>query len=100
MMTTTQNFKITDIFGYLSADEISLEEIEEIFYQSVEENVSEEYKIFFNSNQIELSHFQKGAEADLRALHRKVAYMTRNSEVVAVIGYRVIESESTMENRK
>lgn len=27
-------------------------------------------------------------------------YMTRNSEVIAVIGYRVIESESTVENRK
>ena len=51
-------------------------------------------------NQIELSHFQKEAAADLRASHREVAYMTRDSEVIAVIGYRVIESESTVENRK
>lgn len=81
------NYKVTDIFGYLPCEVISLNEIESLFFNALDGICSERYKVFFNSDQVELNSLQLEAIEDLKELRRNIAYVTQGSKLVAIIGY-------------
>lgn len=83
----SSNYKVTDIFGYLPCEKISLNEIETLFLDALDGIYSEEYEVFFDLNEVKLNSFQLDAIEDLKKLGRSIACITQGSKLVAIIGY-------------
>lgn len=81
--------KIIDIFSYISEKEISLPEIEDLFYQSMNGIIRAAYKVSFTQKDLNLNTAQISASNDLQSEGKLVAYIVREkNEVIAIIGYR------------
>ena len=82
--------KITDIFSYVSSDDLSLETLERAFYNYL----NGEPKCFFNGTPIGITVESMALKAEmqeavneLRNKKKQVALAKCNDEILAVIGY-------------
>jgi hypothetical protein len=85
-MRNMKKIKTTDIFSYLSPQEISLEQLELIFLDSFEKEVNSFYTVFFDKNSVTLTISQALAVTELES-SKKVAFICCKEKVIAIIGY-------------
>ena len=81
------NLKITDIFSYLPAQEISIKHLEKIFIDTMNGKEHSHYMVFHDTQNIELSTSQILATNEL-ILTKNVAYISHEDIVVAVVAYQ------------
>ena len=79
--------RVLDVFSYLPAIELSIEQIEDIFLKSCEDIVNDIYTVVYElpdnaeGNTVELIN-------DLLREGKQVAYIMRHESLVSVVGYK------------
>ena len=79
--------RVLDIFSYLPAKELSIEQIEDIFLKFCDGIINDTYKVVHelpdnaDGNTVEL-------KKELLQEEKQVAYILRQSMIVSVVGYR------------
>lgn len=80
-------YKVTDIFGYGNRNNIYLREIEDNVLSKLNgEVVKGDYEIFFEIP-IKVPNYIKEASFLLTKGNKKVAYVMKNKNIIAVVGY-------------
>lgn len=80
--------KVKSVYSYLRAKELSLEKIENIFLEAINNNVYDEiYKVSFDSDKLIMNDYQICATKEILNKY-EVAYITQDKSVIAVIGYQ------------
>ena len=78
---------VLDVFSWLPAKEISIEELEQIFIKHLNGTYEGEYKVLLeipdNADKNILS-----SSAELIGERKAVAYILKDGNVIAVVGYR------------
>lgn len=86
--------KITDIFGFLPSQEMTLEYIEQLFLQVIEQK-KEYYKIPDSDKVLYigtppdklLNDLQKGAITELKSENKNIGYIMKNDMLVVIAAY-------------
>ena len=86
--------KITDIFGYISSKQMSLEYMEKILLQALDQK-QDAYKVPDTDivvyigipDDYILNEYKKGAVQDLLICNRNIGYIMKNDEVIVIAGY-------------
>lgn len=79
--------KVTDVFSWLPAKEISIEELEQIFMTHLNRTYQGEYMVLSEvPDNAEKNILDSGAE--LIKEGKKTAYILKDETVIAVIGYK------------
>ena len=79
--------RVLDVFSYLPAIELSIEQIEDIFLKSCEGEIDDTYTVVHNlpdnveGNTVECTN-------DLLREGKQVAYIMRQDSLVSVVGYK------------
>ena len=79
--------RVLDVFSYLPAIELSIEQIEDIFLKSCEGEIDDTYTVVqelpdnAESNTVECTN-------DLLREGKQVAYLMRQDSLVSVVGYK------------
>ena len=79
--------RVLDVFSYLPAIELSIEQIEDIFLKSCEGEMDDTYTVVHElpdnaeSNTVECTN-------DLLREGKQVAYLMRQDSLVSVVGYK------------
>lgn len=80
-------YKVTDIFGYGDRNSIHLREIEDCVMNKLNGDVKkQDYEIYFEVP-INASDDMKDASDMLARENKKIAYVTKDESVIAVVGY-------------
>lgn len=79
--------KVTDIFSYVPAKQLSLDELENMFRQSVQGTSVYPYTTLFTEENIVLDNAKLSVCKELHIENKSVAYIAYNKEIVAIIGY-------------
>lgn len=79
--------KITDIFSYIPAKQLSLDELENMFHLSVQGTSIFPYTTFFTAENLVLDNDKLSACKELRMENKSIAYVVYNENVIAIIGY-------------
>lgn len=89
--------KITDIFGYISSKQMSLEYMEKILLQALDQK-QDAYKVPDTDivvyigipDDYILNEYKKGAVQDLLICNRNIAYIIKNNQVIVIAGYVIV----------
>ncbi len=79
--------KNTDIFSYIPASQLSLTELENIFYRSIKGLNEGPFEVFYSQKDVTLNSMQLHASNELNTSKKSVAYIVRDHDVIALIGY-------------
>ena len=79
--------KVLDVFSWLPAKEISIEELEQIFIKHLNGTYEGEYKILLEiPDNVDKNILSSSAE--LIGERKAVAYILKDRNVIAVVGYK------------
>ena len=86
--------KITDIFGYISSKQMSLEYMEKILLQALDQKQAAytgpetDIVVYIGiPDDSILNEYKKGAVQDLLICNRNIGYIMKNDEVIVIAGY-------------
>lgn len=82
-----KEFWVTDIFSYLPAQQISLDDIKNILRKHMDGGIDPVFEILVDPEKLQLSEPQLFAVSELENEKRHIAYLCRDQKVVAIIGY-------------
>lgn len=87
-----KTYKILDIFSYLHADLMSLERLEKIFYDGIDntEYRMDVYSVQKYQTDDVIDDSVQQLVKELTSEGRKVAFIKRDEQIIATVGYKEI----------
>lgn len=87
-----RNYKVLDIFSYVSKNVIDLKQLEDIFLNGISDAgyVANDYYVERYEQGCKIDENRKMAVCDLENEGKNIAFIKKDETVIAVVGYREV----------